>query len=103
MSTIIILSLTGLKRDVIFFSPNMDLSLPTSKFHLSDSDYCSCGGDWPDTSPATECIYTVSGIWEASINFEQMAEKGRQPRLQAEKIRGIIKFIRENEIFFSDS
>ncbi|GBM92116.1 hypothetical protein AVEN_52636-1 [Araneus ventricosus] len=83
--------LTGLER-MLSSSPNMDLSLPTSKGF-------TCG---TALHYATECIYTVS--WhrrKPAPNFEQQWLKRVANNLVSRhKIRGIIKFISENRDLF---
>ncbi|GBO18716.1 hypothetical protein AVEN_16865-1 [Araneus ventricosus] len=68
------------------------------RFHLSDSDYWSCGGIGTALHYATECIYTVSWhMRKPAPNFEQEWLKRVANNLVSRlKIRGIIKFISEN-------
>ncbi|GBM47430.1 hypothetical protein AVEN_175609-1 [Araneus ventricosus] len=80
----------------------MDLSLPTSKGYLSDSDYCSYGGIGTALHYATECIYTVSWhMRKPAPNFEQewLKRVANNP-VSRHKIRGIIKFMSENRDLF---
>ncbi|GBM89556.1 hypothetical protein AVEN_259334-1 [Araneus ventricosus] len=48
-----------LGEDITFFSQH-GLKTYLKRFHLSDSDYCSCGGIRTAFHYATECILTVS-------------------------------------------
>ncbi|GBM58273.1 hypothetical protein AVEN_220193-1 [Araneus ventricosus] len=94
--------LTGLER-MLSSSLNMDISLPTSKgFHLSDSDYCSCGGIGTTLHYATECIYTVPWhMRKPAPNFEQeWLKRVANNLVSKQEIRGIIKFISENRHLF---
>ncbi|GBN11055.1 hypothetical protein AVEN_22842-1 [Araneus ventricosus] len=57
---------------VIFFSQHGPFPAYLKRFHLSDSDYCSCGGIGTALHYATECIYTVSWhMRKPAPNFEQ--------------------------------
>ncbi|GBN84818.1 hypothetical protein AVEN_173995-1 [Araneus ventricosus] len=49
-----------IREDVIFFSQHGPFPAYLKRFHLSDSDYCSCGEIGTALHYATECIYTVS-------------------------------------------
>ncbi|GBM08164.1 hypothetical protein AVEN_214489-1 [Araneus ventricosus] len=89
--------LTGLGR--MLSSLNRALSLPTSKFHLSDSNYCNCGGIGIALHYATECIYAVSWhMRKPAPNFEQ--EWLKRVASNTRKIHGIVKFISENRDLF---
>ncbi|GBM87055.1 hypothetical protein AVEN_117907-1 [Araneus ventricosus] len=48
-----------IREDVIFFSQHGPFTAYLKRFHLPDSDYCSCGGIGTALHYATECIYTV--------------------------------------------
>ncbi|GBM95104.1 hypothetical protein AVEN_137447-1 [Araneus ventricosus] len=84
-------------------SLNMALSLPAylKRFHLSDSDFCSCGGIGTALHYATECIYTVS--WHTrkpAPNFEQeWLKRVANNLVSRQKIRGIVKFMSGNRSF----
>ncbi|GBM39943.1 hypothetical protein AVEN_21997-1 [Araneus ventricosus] len=68
-----------IREDVIFFSQHGPFPAYLKRFHLSDSDYCSCGGIGTALHYATECIYSVLAYEEASAKLRtRMAEKGRQ-------------------------
>ncbi|GBN84021.1 hypothetical protein AVEN_128409-1 [Araneus ventricosus] len=59
-------------RDVIFFSQHGPFPAYLKRFHLSHSDYCSCGGIGTALHYATECIFTVSWHMRKPVpNFEQ--------------------------------
>ncbi|GBM74027.1 hypothetical protein AVEN_57826-1 [Araneus ventricosus] len=61
-----------IREDVIFFSQHGPFPAYLKRFHLSDSDYCSCGGIGTALHYATECIYTVSWHMRKPVpNFEQ--------------------------------
>ncbi|GBL94091.1 hypothetical protein AVEN_185049-1 [Araneus ventricosus] len=65
--------LTGLEW-MLASSLNMVLSLstPPQRFHLSDSDQCSCGGTGTALNYSTECVLTVSWHMRRPVpNFEQ--------------------------------
>ncbi|GBN64386.1 hypothetical protein AVEN_129914-1 [Araneus ventricosus] len=72
------------------------------RFHLSDSDYCSCGRIGTALHYATECIYTVSWhMRKPAPNFEQeWLKRVTNNLVSRQKIRGIIKFISENRDLF---
>ncbi|GBM94639.1 hypothetical protein AVEN_20066-1 [Araneus ventricosus] len=91
-----------IREDVIFFSQHGPFPAYLKRFHLSDSDYCSCGGIGTALHYATECIYTVSWhMRKPAPNFEQEWLKRVVNNLVSrQKIRGIIKFIRENRDIF---
>ncbi|GBO16781.1 hypothetical protein AVEN_25403-2-1, partial [Araneus ventricosus] len=59
-------------REDVIFSQHGPFPAYLKKFHLSDSDYCSCDGIGTALHYATECIYT--GSWhmrKSAPNFEQ--------------------------------
>ncbi|GBO04525.1 hypothetical protein AVEN_216239-1 [Araneus ventricosus] len=57
-------------EDVIFFSQHGPAYL--KRLHLSDSDYCSCGGIGTTLRYATECIFTMSWQMRKPVpHFEQ--------------------------------
>ncbi|GBN17541.1 hypothetical protein AVEN_17864-1 [Araneus ventricosus] len=61
-----------IREDVIFFSQHGPFPAYLKRFHLPDSDFCSCGGIGMALHYATECIYTVSWyIRKPTPNFEQ--------------------------------
>ncbi|GBN90615.1 hypothetical protein AVEN_109467-1 [Araneus ventricosus] len=69
--------LTGLER---MLSSSLNMAY-LKRFHLSDSDYCSCGGI--GTACTSLChgvyLYSVLAYEEASAKLRtRMAEKGRQ-------------------------
>ncbi|GBM06571.1 hypothetical protein AVEN_220018-1 [Araneus ventricosus] len=72
------------------------------RFHLSDSDYCSCGGIGTALHYVTECIHTVSWhMRKPAPNFEQKwLKRVSNSLVSRHKIRGIIKFINENRDLF---
>ncbi|GBM53531.1 hypothetical protein AVEN_129525-1 [Araneus ventricosus] len=66
-----------IREDVIFFSQQGPFPAYLKRFHLSDSDYCSCCGIITALHHASECIYTA--YEEASAKLRtRMTEKGRQ-------------------------
>ncbi|GBO41378.1 hypothetical protein AVEN_100937-1 [Araneus ventricosus] len=72
------------------------------RFHMSDSDFCSCGGIGTALHYATECIYTVSWhMRKPAPNFEQeWLKRVANNLVSRQKIRGIIKFMSENRDLF---
>ncbi|GBM44597.1 hypothetical protein AVEN_221838-1 [Araneus ventricosus] len=91
-----------IKEDVIFFSPHGLFPSYLKRFHLSDSDFCSCGGIVTALHYATECIYTVSWhMRKPAPSFEKEWLKIVGNNLVSRhKIRGIIKFMSENRDLF---
>ncbi|GBO43115.1 hypothetical protein AVEN_180503-1 [Araneus ventricosus] len=87
--------LTGLER---MLSSSLNMTY-LKRFHLSDSDFCSCDGIVTALHYATECIYTVSWHMRKPVpNFEQEWLKrvaNIQVLVSRHKIRGIIKFIQK--------
>ncbi|GBM81107.1 hypothetical protein AVEN_235561-1 [Araneus ventricosus] len=86
----------------IFFSQHGPFPAYLKRFHLSDSDFCSCGEMGTALHYATECIYTVS--WHMSkpaSNFEQeWLKRVANNLVSRHTIRGIIKFMSENRDLF---
>ncbi|GBM61488.1 hypothetical protein AVEN_163880-1 [Araneus ventricosus] len=91
-----------IREDVIFFSRHSPFPAYLKRFHLSDSDYCSCGGISTALHYATERIYTVFGhMRKPAPNFKQGWLKRVANNLDSrQKILGIIKFISENRDLF---
>ncbi|GBM26946.1 hypothetical protein AVEN_196888-1 [Araneus ventricosus] len=91
-----------IREDVIFFSQHGPFPAYLKRFHLSDSDYCSCGGIGKALHYATDFIYTV--YWhmrKPAPNFEQeWLKRVANNLVSRQKIRGIIKFISENRDLF---
>ncbi|GBM14832.1 hypothetical protein AVEN_255888-1 [Araneus ventricosus] len=87
-------------EDVIF-SQHGPFPAYLKTFHLSDSNYCSCGGIYTALHYATECIYTVSWhMRKPAPNFEQeWLKRVANNLVSRQRIRGIIKFISENRSF----
>ncbi|GBN51816.1 hypothetical protein AVEN_199927-1 [Araneus ventricosus] len=87
---------------IIFFSQHGPFPAYLKRFHLSDSDYCSCCGIGTALHCATECIYTVSWhMRKPAPNFEQeWLKRVASNLISRQKIRGIIKFISENKDLF---
>ncbi|GBN02143.1 hypothetical protein AVEN_44343-1 [Araneus ventricosus] len=87
---------------LIFFSQHGPFPSYLKRFHLSDSDYCSCGGIGTALHYATECIYTVSWhMRKPAPNFEQeWLKRVANNLVSRQKIRGIIKFMSENRDLF---
>ncbi|GBM03939.1 hypothetical protein AVEN_185432-1 [Araneus ventricosus] len=71
------------------------------RFHLSDSDYCSCGGIGTALHYATECIYTVSWhMRKPEPNFEQeWLKRVANNLVSRQKIRGSSNSLAKTEIF----
>ncbi|GBL55600.1 hypothetical protein AVEN_49485-1 [Araneus ventricosus] len=91
-----------IREDVIFFSQHDPFPACLKRFHLSDSDYCSCGGIGTVLRYATECIFTVSWHMRKPVpNFEQeWLKRVANNLVSRNKIRMIIKFISENKDLF---
>ncbi|GBN12785.1 hypothetical protein AVEN_175697-1 [Araneus ventricosus] len=91
-----------IRQDFIFFSQHGPFPAYLKRFHLSDSDYCSCGGIGTALHYATECIYTVSWhMRKTAPNFKQeWLKRVANNLVSRHKIRGIIKFISENRDLF---
>ncbi|GBM06663.1 hypothetical protein AVEN_190881-1 [Araneus ventricosus] len=91
-----------IREDVIFFSQHGPFPAYLKRFHLSDSDYCNCGGIGTALHYAMECIYTVSWhMRKPAPNFEQeWLKRVANNLVSRQKIRGIIKFISENRDLF---
>ncbi|GBO45385.1 hypothetical protein AVEN_202794-1 [Araneus ventricosus] len=91
-----------IREDVIFFSQHGPFPAYLKRYHLSDSDYYSCGGIGTALHYATECIYKVSWhMRKPAPNFEQEWLKRVANNFDSrQKIRGIIKFISENRDLF---
>ncbi|GBN03923.1 hypothetical protein AVEN_137994-1 [Araneus ventricosus] len=67
-----------IREDVIFFSQHGPFPAYLKRFHLSDSDYCSCGGIGTSLCHGVY-LYSVLAYEEASAKLRtRMAEKGRQ-------------------------
>ncbi|GBM71345.1 hypothetical protein AVEN_4655-1 [Araneus ventricosus] len=91
-----------IREDVIFFSQHGPFPAYLKRFHLSESDYCSCGGIGTALHYATECIYTLSWhMKKPAANFEQeWLKRVANNLVSGHKIRGIVKFISENRDLF---
>ncbi|GBL99501.1 hypothetical protein AVEN_68785-1 [Araneus ventricosus] len=91
-----------IREDVTFFSQHGPFPAYLKRFHLSDSDFCSCGGIGTALHYATECICTVSWhMRKPAPNFEQEWLKRVANNLVSwHKIRGIVKFMSENRDIF---
>ncbi|GBL94976.1 hypothetical protein AVEN_187488-1 [Araneus ventricosus] len=96
--------LTGLEMIfVIFFSQHGPSPAYLKRFHLSDSDFFSCGGIGTAPHYATECIYTVS--WHmrkpaGNLTTQEWLKRVSNNLDSRHKIRGIIKFMSENRDLF---
>ncbi|GBM51850.1 hypothetical protein AVEN_8712-1 [Araneus ventricosus] len=65
-----------IRKDVIFLSQHGPFPAYLKKFHLPDSDFCSCGGICTALHYARECILTVSWHMSKPVpNFEQEWQK----------------------------
>ncbi|GBL80262.1 hypothetical protein AVEN_92197-1 [Araneus ventricosus] len=91
-----------IREDAIFFSQHGPFPAYLKRFHLSDNDYCGCGGIGTTLHYATECIYSVSWhMRKPAPNFEQeWLKRVANNLVSRQKIRGIIKFINENRDLF---
>ncbi|GBM70901.1 hypothetical protein AVEN_28466-1 [Araneus ventricosus] len=49
-----------IREDIIFISQLRPFPAYLKRFHLSDSDYCSCSGIGTALHYGTECIFTMS-------------------------------------------
>ncbi|GBN62283.1 hypothetical protein AVEN_185965-1 [Araneus ventricosus] len=89
-------------REDVIFSQHGPFPAYLKRFHLSDSDYCSCGAIGTVLHYATECIYTVSWhMKKPAPNFEQeWLKRVANNLVSRQKIRGIIKFISKNRDLF---
>ncbi|GBM62553.1 hypothetical protein AVEN_259927-1 [Araneus ventricosus] len=94
--------LTGFRRCYLLLSTRTFFPAYLKRFHLSDSDYCSCGGIGTALHYATECILTVSWhMRKPAPNFEQeWLKRVANNLVSRQKIRGIIKFISANRDLF---
>ncbi|GBN43257.1 hypothetical protein AVEN_204970-1 [Araneus ventricosus] len=94
---------SSIREDVIFFSQHGPFPAYLKRFHLSDSDYCSCGRIGMAINYATECIYTLSWHMRKPVpNFEQeWLKRVANNLVSRQKIRGIIKFMSEKRRSFS--
>ncbi|GBN79091.1 hypothetical protein AVEN_169477-1 [Araneus ventricosus] len=72
------------------------------RFHLSHSDYCSCGGIGTALHYATECTLTVAWHMRKPVsNFEQeWLKRVANNFVSMHDIRRIVKFISENRDLF---
>ncbi|GBM14046.1 hypothetical protein AVEN_172694-1 [Araneus ventricosus] len=95
-----------IREDVIFFSQYGPFPAYLKRFHLSDSDYCSCGGIGTALHYsgiyAKECIFTVSWHMRKPVpNLEQQWRKRVVNNLfSRHKIRRNVKFISEKRYLF---
>ncbi|GBM54127.1 hypothetical protein AVEN_119855-1 [Araneus ventricosus] len=92
-----------IRKNDIFISQHDPFPAYLKSFHLSHSDYCSCGGiDTALLHYATECIYTVTWHMRKPVpNFEQeWLKRVANNLVSRHKIRGIVKFISENRDLF---
>ncbi|GBO05215.1 hypothetical protein AVEN_241260-1 [Araneus ventricosus] len=91
-----------IREDVTFFSQHHPFRAYLKRFHLSDSDYCSCGGIGTTLHYATECILTVPWHMRKQVpNFEQeWLKRVTNDLVSRHKIRRIFKVISENRGLF---
>ncbi|GBM54157.1 hypothetical protein AVEN_67265-1 [Araneus ventricosus] len=99
--SISLLPTNWIRENVMFFSQHGPLPAYLKMFHLSDSDYCSCGAIGTVVHYATECILTVSWHMRKPVpNFKQeWLKRVANNFLSRHKIRRIFKFISENRDF----
>ncbi|GBO03353.1 hypothetical protein AVEN_52153-1 [Araneus ventricosus] len=102
MSSVSLRPTNWIREDFIFFSQHGPFPVYFKRFHLFDSDYCSCGGIGTALHYAMECIFTVPWhIRKPVPNFEQEWPKRLANNLVSRhKIRRIAKFISENRDLF---
>ncbi|GBM13636.1 hypothetical protein AVEN_229601-1 [Araneus ventricosus] len=88
-----------IREDAIFFSQRGPAYL--KRFHLSDSDYCSCGGIGTALHYATGCIFTVSWHMRKPVpNFgQEWLKRVVNTLVSRHKTRRIVKIIREKRSF----
>ncbi|GBM07587.1 hypothetical protein AVEN_230024-1 [Araneus ventricosus] len=88
--------------NVIFFSQHGSFLSYLKKLHLYDSDQCSCGGTGMALNYATECALTFPWYMRRPAkNFEQeWLKRVANNLVSKQKIRRIVKFIRENRVLF---
>ncbi|GBM19652.1 hypothetical protein AVEN_199830-1 [Araneus ventricosus] len=91
-----------IREDVIFFSEHGPFPACLKRFHLSDSEQCSCGGTGTAFHDATECALKVPWHMKRSApNFKQEWLKTVANNLVGrQKTRRIVKFINENRDIF---
>ncbi|GBM12651.1 hypothetical protein AVEN_46141-1 [Araneus ventricosus] len=91
-----------IREDVVFFSQHGPFPAYLKGFHLSDSDYCSCGGIGTALHYATECIFTLPWHMRKPVpNFEQeWLKRVANNLVSRHKIRRIVKFISKNRDLF---
>ncbi|GBO03647.1 hypothetical protein AVEN_191761-1 [Araneus ventricosus] len=91
-----------IREDVIFFSQHGPSPAYLKRFHLSDSDYCSCGGIGTTLHYDTECILTVSWHMRKPVpNFEpEWLKRVANNLVSRHKISWIVKLISENRDLF---
>ncbi|GBM72120.1 hypothetical protein AVEN_96208-1 [Araneus ventricosus] len=86
------------REDVIFFSERVPFPDYLKRFHLSDSDHCSCGGTGTALDYAPECALTVS--WHmtkpASYFEQQWLKRVANNLFSRHKIGRIVKYISES-------
>ncbi|GBM65013.1 hypothetical protein AVEN_68939-1 [Araneus ventricosus] len=86
-----------IRDDVIFFFQHVPFPAYLKRFHLSDSDYCSCGAI--GTTLQHLKSHSVLAYEEANAKLRtRMAEKSRL--VSRHKIRRIVTFISENSDLF---
>ncbi|GBO25398.1 hypothetical protein AVEN_105200-1 [Araneus ventricosus] len=102
MSSVSLRPTNWIREDFIFFSQHGPFPAYFKRFHLSDSDYCSCGGIRTALHYAMECIFTVSWHMRKPVpNIEQEWPKTVANNLVSRhKIRRIVKFMSENRDLF---
>ncbi|GBM69443.1 hypothetical protein AVEN_206535-1 [Araneus ventricosus] len=102
MPSVSFLPTNWIREDVIFFSQQGPFSAYLKRFHLSDSDYCSCGGIGTALHCATECILTASWhMRKPAPKFEQeWLKRVANNVVSRHKIHRIAKFISENRDLF---
>ncbi|GBN58969.1 hypothetical protein AVEN_252843-1 [Araneus ventricosus] len=72
MSSVSLRPTNWIREDIIFFSDHSPFPAYLKRFHLSDSDKCSCGGTGIAFHYVTECVLTVSWrMRKPAPDFEQ--------------------------------
>ncbi|GBM83022.1 hypothetical protein AVEN_101105-1 [Araneus ventricosus] len=91
-----------IREYVIFLSQHGSFPAYLKRFHLYDSDYCSCRGIGTSFYYVTDCINTVSWHMRKPVsNFEQeWLKKVANNFVSRHKIRRTVKFISGNRDLF---
>ncbi|GBM07498.1 hypothetical protein AVEN_100705-1 [Araneus ventricosus] len=79
-------------REDVIFSQHGPLPAYLKRFHLSDSNFCSCGGIGTALHYAAECIYTVSWLMRKPAPYfeQEWLKRVANNLVSRHKILGII-------------